>query len=111
MSQFEIQKKNLTLALLERSCYILNVKKPKKPRDINQLAALIVAEATSENPTDPIKENPDSTKNPAAVELGRLGGLKGGKARASKLSPERRSEIASIAASKRWHNQEDNKTD
>ena len=42
-------------------------------------------------------------KNPAAVALGRLGGLKGGKARAAKLTPERRSEIASQAARKRWH--------
>lgn len=41
-------------------------------------------------------------KNAAAVELGRLGGLKGGNARADKLSPERRKEIAKIAAEKRW---------
>lgn len=45
----------------------------------------------------PLKE-----KNKAAVELGRLGGKVGGYARAAKLSPERRSEIASIAANKRW---------
>ena len=41
-------------------------------------------------------------KNKAAQELGRLGGLKGGKARAKKLSPERRAEIAANAADKRW---------
>jgi hypothetical protein len=41
-------------------------------------------------------------KNKAAQELGRLGGLKGGKARAEKLSPERRKEIAREAARKRW---------
>lgn len=41
-------------------------------------------------------------KNPAAVALGRLGGLKGGKARAKKLSPERRKEIAKKAAQARW---------
>jgi hypothetical protein len=41
-------------------------------------------------------------KNPAAVELGRLGGRKGGKARAEKLSPERRREIAKKAAAARW---------
>jgi hypothetical protein len=41
-------------------------------------------------------------KNPAAVELGRLGGLKGGKARAEKLTPERRKEIARKAARARW---------
>jgi hypothetical protein len=42
------------------------------------------------------------TKNPAAAALGRLGGLKGGKARAAKLTPERRKEIAQEAAKKRW---------
>ena len=45
----------------------------------------------------PVKE-----KNPAAVALGRLGGLKGGKARAKKLSAKKRSEIAKKAAKKRW---------
>ena len=44
-------------------------------------------------------------KNPAAVALGRLGGLKGGKARAAKLTPKRRSEIAKKAAAKRWSQQ------
>lgn len=42
-------------------------------------------------------------KNPAAVALGRLGGLKGGKARAEKLSPEERHELAKRAAAARWH--------
>lgn len=53
---------------------------------------------------NPITEDisPISKKNPAAVALGRLGGLKGGKARAAKLSPEQRSEIAKNAAKKRW---------
>jgi general stress protein YciG len=41
-------------------------------------------------------------KNPAAVALGRLGGLKGGKARAKKLTPEQRSEIARQGGLKRW---------
>ena len=41
-------------------------------------------------------------KNPAAVALGRLGGLKGGKARAQKLTPKRRSAIARKAAGARW---------
>jgi hypothetical protein len=45
---------------------------------------------------------PTTTKNPAAVALGRLGGLKGGKARADKLSPEQRREIAKRAALSRW---------
>ncbi|MGB6874205.1 MAG: hypothetical protein WBE46_08795 [Dehalococcoidia bacterium] len=68
----------------------------KKSRDINVLASQIVGEATKE------QENQLNDKNPAAVALGKLGGLKGGKARAEKLTPERRSEIAKIAASARW---------
>lgn len=44
----------------------------------------------------------ESGKNPAAVALGRLGGLKGGKARAEKLTSDRRQEIAQLAANKRW---------
>ncbi len=73
--------------------------KPKRPRDINALAAQIVAEATGEVGETP---DPDAGKNPAAVELGRLGGLKGGKARAAKLTPEQRREIAKKAAAARW---------
>jgi hypothetical protein len=69
----------------------------KRPRDINALAARIVAEATGEAPP----EEP-STKNPAAVALGRLGGQKGGKARAAKLTPEQRREAARLAAAARW---------
>lgn len=60
---------------------------PKK--DHNQIAHSILKEATAE-------------KNPAAVALGRLGGLRGGKARAAKLTPEQRKEIARKAAKKRW---------
>jgi hypothetical protein len=73
----------------------------KRPIDINLLAAQIVAESTGQ-----IKEEPSAPpdgKNPAAVALGRLGGLKGGKARKDKLSPERRKEIAQKAASTRWN--------
>jgi hypothetical protein len=62
--------------------------------DVNELAARIVGEATGE-PTE-------RTKNPAAVALGKLGGKVGGNARAEKLSPERRKEIAKAAARKRW---------
>jgi len=73
--------------------------KIKRPKDFNQRAKNIVDLATGE-----ITEiNPNEGKNPAAVSLGRLGGLKGGKARAEKLSPERRKEIASNAAKKRWN--------
>ena len=47
-------------------------------------------------------DNEPPKKNPAAVALGRLGGLKGGKARAEKLSARRRSQIAKKAAEARW---------
>jgi hypothetical protein len=68
--------------------------------DLNQLAKRIVDEATGEAPITP----PPKEKNAAAVELGRLGGKKGGKARAESLTSERRSEIAKKAAAKRWGN-------
>jgi ribosomal protein L5 len=71
----------------------------KRPRDTNQLAKLIVEMATGEAERD---AKADEGKNPAAVALGRLGGLKGGQARATKLSPEQRSEIARTAAQARW---------
>ncbi len=71
-----------------------------RPRDPNQLAYQIMLESTGQAPkTEPPAERP---KNPAAVELGRLGGLKGGIARAAKLSPKKRSQIAAKAAAKRW---------
>ena len=70
----------------------------KRPRDVNELAAQIVDEATSETPPP----DPDEGKNPAAVELGRRGGLKGGKARAAKMTAEERSEAARKAAAARW---------
>jgi len=66
--------------------------------DMNQLAKRIVDEATGEEE----KTLPPPEKNKAAQELGRLGGKKGGKARAESLSPEQRSEIAKKAAQKRW---------
>lgn len=73
----------------------------KKPRDVNELAARILAEATGDQaPQESEDEKPE--KNAAAVELGRKGGLKGGKARAEKMTPERRSEIAKRAADTRW---------
>lgn len=76
------------------------MKKPKIPKhaDLNQLAYAIVQAATDESA--PVEE--PSTKNPAAVALGRLGGLKGGKARAEALTPERRKEIAKKAIEARW---------
>lgn len=74
------------------------MKKSPKPRDVAQMARAIVEESTSEEPTP----DPDAGKNPAAVALGRLGGQKGGRARAEKLTPAKRSEIARKAAAARW---------
>lgn len=70
----------------------------KKHKDLNQLAKIIVDQATGNEDTQKV----DDGKNPAAVALGRLGGKKGGKARADSLTPERRAEIAKKAAAKRW---------
>lgn len=80
--------------------YNLGMSKSKNPRDPNQLAKSIVDIATGNSTM--VAESSPSNKNPAAVELGRLGGLKGGKARAMKLSKQRRSEIARKAALTRW---------
>jgi len=73
-------------------------KHPKRPRDTNQLAKYIVDLSTGE------EKEPDENegKDPAAVALGRKGGLKGGKARAKKLTAEERSAIAKKAAKARW---------
>ena len=72
-------------------------KRSSSEPDINQLAAAIVAQTTNSE----VAVNLDG-KNPAAVALGRLGGLKGGKARAESLSAKQRKEIARKAAAKRW---------
>ncbi|HET6993095.1 MAG TPA: hypothetical protein VFJ43_17305 [Bacteroidia bacterium] len=76
-------------------------KKPKRPKDPNELAKLITDIATGEK----VDKNPDEGKNPNAVELGRLGGLKGGNARAKKLSKKKRKEIAKKAVETRWERQ------
>jgi hypothetical protein len=70
----------------------------KRPRDPNQLGKLIVDIATG----DVDDTVADSGKDPAAVALGRKGGLKGGKARAASMTAEERSEAARRAARKRW---------
>lgn len=80
--------------MLERSSYT----GPMKKLDLNRLAKRIVDQATGEAPVPPAPPE----KNKAAQELGRLGGLKGGKSRAEKLTPEQRSEIAKKAARSRW---------
>ena len=70
---------------------------PKRSsRDVNQLAASILAKAIADLPPQ------EGGKNPAAVALGRIGGLKGGKARAQALSATKRSRIAKRAARARW---------
>lgn len=66
-------------------------KRTSKPKDVNLITSEILKAATEQ-----------STKNPAAVALGRLGGLKGGPARAKKLSAKRRKKIAQKAAQARW---------
>lgn len=76
-------------------------KRSSKPRDLNSMAAAIVDQATSEEP----EPDEDEGKNPAGVALGRLGGQKGGKARAARMTPEERSEQARKAARVRWHPQ------
>jgi hypothetical protein len=68
------------------------ISRPKRPADPNQLAYQVVQEATEQQ----------REKNPAAVALGRLGGVKGGLARAASLSPARRKQIAKKAAQTRW---------
>ena len=82
--------------------------KKSKPRDISQLARAIVEEATGESLADhalpkALPEEPPHKKNPAAVALGKLGGSKGGRARAKKLTPEQRKAIAQKAARARWN--------
>lgn len=76
-------------------------KRSRKPHqgDVNQTAADVVRIATETEEAQPAAAR---KKNPAAVALGRLGGKKGGKARAAKLSPDQRREIAKKAAAKRW---------
>jgi hypothetical protein len=98
--------------------------KKKAESDVNATACEILKAVTGEEPCyaspmpttknrkeqtahlphngTPKKKDPPA-KNPAAVALGRLGGLKGGKARAEKLSPKKRTDIARRAAQARWH--------
>ncbi len=77
-------------------------KRGQGPKDFNQIAWEVVQKAIGEMPKE---EPPDPSKNAAAVTLGRLGGLKGGKARAKSLTPAQRKEIAKKAAETRWKNE------
>jgi len=77
-------------------------KRDRRPRDPSSLAFNVVREAVG----DEEKFEPEEReKNPHAVALGRLGGKKGGKARAEKLTAEERSEIARKAALARWRDE------
>lgn len=76
-------------------------RKPKRPRDANQLAKNVVDLATGQ--TDEV--DPNAGKDPAAVEKGRAGGVVGGRVRSERLSPEDRSRIAREAATVRWSEQ------
>lgn len=75
-------------------------KRSRMPRDPNQLAKAVVDFATGQREPDP----PARIKNPAAVELGRIGGKVGGKRRAAAMTPEQRSDSARKAALARWGN-------
>jgi len=68
-------------------------KRSKKPADLNRLAAAIVGEATDDTPPEPESQQ---------AQAGRIGGQKGGKARAGRMSAEERSAAARRAANARW---------
>jgi hypothetical protein len=91
----------LKVAVPDRS---KNSRRDARPRDPIQLAYQIIQEATGQAPKyDPLaKPAAGPSKNPHAVALGRLGGLKGGVARAAALGPRKRSQIAAKAAKARW---------
>ncbi len=77
----------------------------KDKKNANEIAKSIVDQVADD--VEPVEEPAKPEKNPAAVALGRLGGKKGGPARAKKLSKERRSEIARKAAKVRWSRADD----
>jgi len=78
-------------------------KRSSTEHDFAVNAFRVVEKAIGEHMDGTPLEDPDASKNPAAVALGRLGGQKGGKARATKLSPSERKAIAQKAAAARWH--------
>lgn len=89
----------MPLDVIYSNCNTKNMPKrsSKKSKDVNEIATAIVDVISSIN-----DNSLELKKNPAAVELGRLGGKKGGIARAKKLTPKKRSEIAKKAARARW---------
>ena len=95
---------------------MLERKRTRSRKDLNELADSTAEEATSEGEDNGLKGPPmpefeeqetPSGKNPHAVALGRRGGLKGGKARAERLTAAQRSDIARRAAEARWHKRGD----
>ena len=77
-------------------------KRSSKPQKDTQQLARSVLDQIVPDAEPAAKRKPEAAKNPAAVALGRLGGLKGGKARAANLSAARRKAIARQAAKSRW---------
>jgi hypothetical protein len=75
---------------------------PSDPNQIGRKVVDLVVENTTETLPEAEPKKRPRKKNPAAVALGRLGGKKGGRARANKLTAERKSEIAKAAAKARW---------
>jgi hypothetical protein len=80
----------------------MTAKRLKRPRDPVQLGKLIGDILTGQIEDVAAPDPKDEGKNPAAIELGRTGGLKGGRARADSLTPAQRKQIAQTAAKKRW---------
>jgi len=78
------------------------MRKQKRDSDFAVTAFRVMQEATGQKEAKPEKPLSTEGKNPNAVALGRLGGLKGGKARSEKLTPEQRKEIARKGAQIRW---------
>lgn len=77
-------------------------RRSSKERDFTIVARRVVEKAIGEHLDGTPVEDPNAGKNPAAVALGKLGGHKGGKARAQKLTAKERSRIAQKAAKARW---------
>jgi hypothetical protein len=104
----------LTSPILERRATYATLRlmpdrsRKPRPRDPNQLAKLIVDIATGQVEDTPDTRPEDAGKDPAAVSLGRRGGLKGGHARAQRLTPQQRSEAARKAVQARWSKSRDN---
>ena len=77
------------------------MKRTKMPRDAAQRAKMTVDLATGQ-----VSPEPQKVKDPAAIARGHLGGLKGGHARAAKMTPAERSESARRAAKARWEREQ-----